>query len=538
MAIGDFEAVVKSIDNALSIFANRGLKYLHMSITPKVDAIEVKFVNPGTTENTTDAEPKKSTEKEVKSTEKELNTTIESANETDISAATDEAVSTEIKDKASETYLKVAKGRAEIKAMGEETVALDEDESTWLTPPRGKTAPAVKFTQESETKPLDTNIYGGLQVDDDPGDDGGLKVDDDSDDDPTATSYDEFAGSRGMQQSFDSNYEDSPEKSEVKSEKDKLLERTDLRFRDKGWNHINRIVGKGETNKLSIEDLAYYINRGPRAMKQAKTETMLAFDDTMYKKNATAESHLQLQCNKVLDAAITSLNKEDGMVFNKIRLNRTQLDKEVTACKDQVARQIKVNENSHAITADLENRLTAHGKLQALCEKLTKTVESLKSDIKGQNQRIINLEGGVKPAHVTNLDFDDDDAPERDDFEPDLTDALPDRVPSTPDKTGYRDTSFTAKETTIPYGSRVLLKSGIMKIIPAYVMNVTQLEGKNLYHVRTSGQTNMFVSFDEILSVEKEGDPNIFEYGYDPGRSMTIFHQHINSLRNSTSTPT
>ena len=84
-----------------------------MSITPEVNAIEVKFVNPGTTEIPTDVEPK-----EV--TERESDTTIESANETDISAATDEAMSKEIKDTVSDTYLKVAKGRAEIKAMGED----------------------------------------------------------------------------------------------------------------------------------------------------------------------------------------------------------------------------------------------------------------------------------------------------------------------------------------------------------------------------------------------------------------------------------
>ena len=31
--------------------------------------------------------------------------------------------------------------------------------------------------------------------------------------------------------------------------------------------------------------------------------------------------------------------------------------------------------------------------------------------------------------------------------------------------------------------------------------------------------------------MKKKGDPNMFQYGYDPTRSITEFHKHINSLK-------
>ena len=88
--------------------------------------------------------------------------------------------------------------------------------------------------------------------------------------------------------------------------------------------------------------------------------------------------------------------------------------------------------------------------------------------------------------------------------------ALPDKVLS--ETTDPHAVSFSSNEKTIPYGSQVLLKSDIMKTILAYVMNVTQMDGRNLNHVRTRGQTSIFVRNYEILSVEKEGDPNMFQY--------------------------
>ena len=78
-----------------------------------------------------------------------------------------------------------------------------------------------------------------------------------------------------------------------------------------------------------------------------------------------------------------------------------------------------------------------------------------------------------------------------------------------------------------------------MKSIQAYIMNVTQFEGRNLYHAQTGGQTNIYVRLEEILSVEKEGDRNMFKHGYDPTRSMEVFHAYINRIKTTpASTPT
>ena len=190
--------------------------------------------------------------------------------------------------------------------------------------------------------------------------------------------------------------------------------------------HINRIVGKGDTDKLSVEDLAFYINRGPKSMKQAKTEQLMSFDSNILTKTRAAESMITQICNAVVDDAKKSLNIKDGMVFNKIRTNRTQLENSITTAKNHVAKQMKVNETSHAIAADLENRMQHHGKNQDLfdgydkCMTHMKTVVSLQEDIKAQNRRIANLESTLKQIQSTSsvrntLDYGSDENSHRDD---------------------------------------------------------------------------------------------------------------------------
>ena len=56
-------------------------------------------------------------------------------------------------------------------------------------------------------------------------------------------------------QSDDSNILDVTPKSKKKSEARRFFERKDLRLRDKGWNHVNRVVQSGDVNILSIEDV-------------------------------------------------------------------------------------------------------------------------------------------------------------------------------------------------------------------------------------------------------------------------------------------
>ena len=119
---------------------------------------------------------------------------------------------------------------------------------------------------------------------------------------------------------------------------------------------------------------------------------------------------------KIVDTALTTLNKEDGMVFNKIRLNRTQLDKQITTSKEQIAKQIKVNESSHAIVADLETRLGTHRKLQRICENLVTKMEDLERKNNDLTQRLSKLESdraSTTPS-VNTSDSGDDDKSEGD----------------------------------------------------------------------------------------------------------------------------
>ena len=153
-------------------------------------------------------------------------------------------------------------------------------------------------------------------------------------------------------------------------------------MRDKGWNHVNRVVQSGDVNILSIEDVCYFVNRTPKAMKQAKTEELTSFDVGIEKRLVAAESKLNRTCNDVVDKALNALNKEDGMVFNKIRINRTQLENEVAVSVKQCAKQNQANNTSHAVVADLENRLDGHGKMQKILESLVKKQEDLETEVR------------------------------------------------------------------------------------------------------------------------------------------------------------
>ena len=86
IAIGDFEAVIKAINNALKMFNPRELNYLQASTTSDGKVIEINLWTPTTTELHTD----------------------DIVNETDVSAATDAVVSKEIKEVVSDINKNVA----------------------------------------------------------------------------------------------------------------------------------------------------------------------------------------------------------------------------------------------------------------------------------------------------------------------------------------------------------------------------------------------------------------------------------------------
>ena len=522
IAIGDFEAVIKAINNALKMFNPRELDYLQASTTSDGKVIEINLWTPTTTELHTD----------------------DIVNETDVSAATDAVVSKEIKEVVSDINKNVAQERAEIEAIGDNpaptATATKVDDSEWITPTRGTNAPTIVSNETQTQNPVNqstTNQFGVFT----------------DEDDEEVEVFDEFEGSRGMQQSIDdgnTDNDDSPVKQpDKKNRKKELLDRADLKLRDKGWSQLNRLVGKGDTSTVGFEDMVFYLNGGPRAMKQARKDHINGFDTDIMMKTTDAEINLEESCAKIVDKSIRALNVEDGAVFNKIRVNRTQLDDAIAKSKDQIAKQVKVNETSHAIIADLDNRMKIkETNFQKICENFVGKLEELESDLTKYKKKFDQLETklGNIPQKTPNFDFageTEDETKEKsgDDNKTRDRDPLPSPIPST--FNGFDEFGEPRpdpnSEKVIPYGSRVILKSGVMKSIQAYIMNVTQFEGRNLYHAQTGGQTNIYVRLEEILSVEKEGDRNMFKHGYDPTRSMEIFHAYINRIKSTpASTPT
>ena len=336
LAIDDFETVFKAVNKALYTLIPRGLHYIKVQITPDENTIEVNFLNPATTDSTTPSDAESSDDDTAEVLKDETGKGMELTdddvdesypmNETDISEATDKAVPKELKDKVNVTFSQIAQGRTEIQELDENPVsnAPKDADDTWLTP-KGKHVTSVIQLDDSPTEDhtQGQNRFAGF-----------TQVDDEQD----ASLHDEFAGSTLMEQSIETvSDNDSPTK-ETKSEKDKLLDQKDFRFRDKGWQHINRIVGKGDTDKLSVEDLAYYINRGPHSLKQATSGQLASFDSKIHTKTRDAETNFTSITNAIVKDATKRLNIEDGMVFNKISTNRTQLENSITTAKNHVAK--------------------------------------------------------------------------------------------------------------------------------------------------------------------------------------------------------
>ena len=353
IAIGDFQAAFNAIEHMLMHLEKRELNYLQVStITVGTDIhLDVKVVYPGVG---VEVAVQKGSQDTV------IEHTTEHANDNDISAATEAVVREDIKEVASDTFRVLEKGHAEMKAISDTSVdtSVERNVSDWKTPncvSRMSSAGKTDSRKSDTRKEANTNHFGSL-----------FNNDDDDDDDKD---FDEFAGSAGMEQSMDDQSDDSnildvTLKVKKKSEARRFFERKDLCLRDKGWIHVNRVVQSGDVNILSIEDVCYFVNRTPKAMKQAKTETLTSFDVGIEKRLVAAESKLNRTCNDVVDKALNALNKEDGMVFNKIRINRTQLENEVAVSVKQCAKQNQANNTSHAVVADLENFLDGHGKMQ------------------------------------------------------------------------------------------------------------------------------------------------------------------------------
>ena len=205
MAFSAVENMLRRIDGEQRKHLDIERNFLQIENTTMKGVIDVKIVNLSTSETLekpADNEPVKDEEQH---------------NGNDISEATEAVISDEIKTAVSDAYQSVAKERAEIEAISDKpeelnSPTLDEKDSDWTKPKRvSKLQPVEK--EDTVEKSQSENVYGSLFVEDDP----------DNEDE-----FDEFEGSRGMEQSFDDevDLDASPDKpSKKKSEVNELLER-------------------------------------------------------------------------------------------------------------------------------------------------------------------------------------------------------------------------------------------------------------------------------------------------------------------------
>ena len=217
----------------------------------------------------------------------------------------------------------------------------------------------------------------------------------------------------------------------------------------------------------------------------------------------------------------TTQGRDLAEIVQKHATAVTTLTLKVEKFETTLARQKLEIDNANVMTKkmkNLEDRLDAQQNLlekhvlKATVETSTSQTSAFEDTIARLTAKIDKLEGRSEPDHGYNT-------PSKD--------AFPDAVQSTPE---------SKSEKIIPFGSRVLVKNGIMKETRVYIMNVTSFEGRNLYHAQTTGQTDMFLRDSEVLTVIAEGDKNTFPSGYDPTRSLEIFEKHITSVK-QVSTP-
>ena len=446
VALGDYVAILKAIDYALTLMNPRHIHYLDITVDDTEQRVTVMLWIPSTTDRVETED-----------------------NEADISADTKAVVSDEIKEVVKTTFSGVAQERAEIGAIGNDpgpttdsTKKATEDPD-WITPTRGTIAQAsVKPETQTESIPTTTNKFGSLSDDDD-------------------DEYDEYEGSRGMEQSMEepaTDIESSPEKVSKTEQtmNEELINRKDYRLRDKGWSKMNRMIGKGDLNQFGAEDICFYYHGGPKAMKQARKIHVDGFDTDIAVKLGDTEIELNKTCNNIVDKAVKALNVEDGAVFNKIRVNHNKLDAAIDKSNVQLVKQNRANENSHAIMADMDNRMKIkESNFKKITENFATKVESLETDLVKCRAELKLLHTKVndflvhKPTVAPTEEKDaDHSAPSKDTTHESMKE--PDKVASSfggfdefGDPRPGPDT-----EKVIPYGSRVILKNGIMSSCHAY----------------------------------------------------------------------
>lgn len=138
-----------------------------------------------------------------------------------------------------------------------------------------------------------------------------------------------------------------------KSYMEELMERPNREYRKMSWTQVSHIIAKGDVNTLSMNDLCYYICHPGPTMQQSKHDHVDNFLNVLEAQIYRYQNDFCHKCNGIVDNTCIVINKEDAVIFKKIRINSNHLEEKIVESIAQVAMQTKLNESLIAIVADI-----------------------------------------------------------------------------------------------------------------------------------------------------------------------------------------
>ena len=473
--------------------------------------------------------------------------------------------------KAEEEFEKIQSGDEKPdETVVRETIPVD---GTWIKP---KTSVRMTPKDMSKTSSEEATDKRKNQF-------SGLGIDDDDEDEAVFSSTDGML----MQQSYDetmAQYLESPIdiKKAKRTQFEILVNKRDMKVREKGWQAINRIVEQGDTSNLSLDDLCFYVCHAGKTLQQSKRDHVRDFQEQLTSKSKKMASSFQSTCDKMVDTSTSLLSKEDASIFNKIRTTQSQLDEVITKGKqiksdiqlmisssNALLNELHVQNSTTMLATRSVNIVTLTEKINYLGQQLTKQDEMVaklskttqSTDLISLTSKVDALNQKMQQHDANNSDFIamDKRLKAQEKKISTLLAAAVRPPPPVVNKTTTTDTLFPdavlsrshhpastpKKNTDLPTPtvdvntdkqsdchlahepfvcmSRVLIRHPLMGIMTGWVMSYVIREKDYLYHITTNKNTDIFVTHANVVAVEELGPRNQHPYGYDPSRNLDIF---------------
>ena len=403
----------------------------------------------------------------------------------------------------------------------------------WKTVPKSisKSAPLQPFTVMDAPVVLEPKARSNVWS--------AFSDDDDEDDDVDEIDKDNILeDSAFMQQSLDSaalaSSPDSKQKRRL-TQMEKLANRTDRNLRAKGWATISRHLEKGDPNAIGIEDLCYYICHSSTNLRKNKKDHIVDYSQSLVNHRKQGESTFKTNCEKIVDKSISTLMTEDAAIFNKIRINKNDLDTNIVSAKNHIKRLVELSQITNTVAVDVDTRV---GNLTELLDKAEKIQQAMPTPVSNDDRiaalvaRIDAQESRIKVLESRASNPDDDNLSEKVENRTSSSVApVPDKIDSTSQYCQFispkpqADSMLnTLQYPPYQYMSRIQLRHALMQSITGWLMSYTVREGQYFYHISTMRGTDMFAYHSDIVDIKEVGEPNNFLYGYNPTRNMSIFN--------------